>query len=127
MLPYLHKYEATESDRGTPCWNLGTIEIEQPCARSILGEPHYIETNTFATAGGTEDHWTFQPERQPIIFFRLRVPYSKMDVHVASPEIPTDIWNLFTNLFSNHNQHRLDRPFDEMRHPDDPEFYYTGI
>jgi len=127
MLHDLQKYEPADSDRGKPCWNLGTIEIEQASARALLGEPHFIETNTYATAGGTEDHWTFQSEMLPIIFIRLRVPYSQMDVHVAAIKIPNGIWDVFTELFPNHTQHRHERPFDEMRHPDDLGFYYNDI
>ncbi len=125
MLPQLQKHQASETESKDPCWNLGWIEIDQNDARSILSEPHYVEKNSDATAGGTEDLWTFKPEELPVVFFRLRVPYSHMDVHVAASEIPNGIWDLFTSLFPGCVQHRLDRPFDEMRHPDDPAFHYN--
>ncbi len=123
MSTQLQKHKPSESERDEPCWNLGSIEINQDDARSILGEPHFIETNPNATAGGTEDLWTFKPQAQPVVFFRLRVPYSRMDVHVTGEEIPNEIWGLFSEVFPGYPQHPLPNPFDEMRHPDDPGFY----
>jgi len=123
MSSNLSKYEVLESDRDKPCWNLGWIEIDQTSARKILGEPHFIETNEYATAGGTEDLWTFKPEDYPIIFIRLRVPYSHMDLYVGAKEIPSDIWNFFSSLFPDRAPNKLDKPFDAMRHPDDGKYY----
>ncbi|MDB2687773.1 hypothetical protein N9Y42_11240, partial [Mariniblastus sp.] len=114
------------NDTGLPCWNLGSIEIDQSDARELLGHPHFVETDSRATAGGTEDHWTFQLDDFPVIFLRLRVPYSQMDVHVVSNEIPDESWGVFSRLFPDRADRRLDRPFDEMRHPDDPKFYYNS-
>ena len=103
------------------------MEIEQSDAREILGEPHFVETNQFATAGGTEDHWTFETDGFPVIFMRLRVPYSQMDVHVVSQHIAANVWDVFLELFPNHTNQKRERIFDEMCHPDDPKFYYNDV
>lgn len=126
MQPQLAPYEPSESDRGIPCWNLGTIAIAQQEAQDILGNPHYIETNPFATAGGTEDHWIFLQASHLKLFMRLRVPYSDLDVHVVADTIPKDIWDLFTKLFPGHVQRKLETPQDENRHPHDPAYYYKS-
>lgn len=122
----LQKYQPSEGDAKLPCWNLGFVKIEQLDARGILGEPHDVETNSWATAGGTEDLWTFEIEDFAIVFLRLRVPYSQMDVHVLSKQIPDNFWDVVLELFPSHPSCRRDQVFDEMRHPDDPEFYYNN-
>ena len=121
----LRKYKPSKANGKLPCWNLGIVEIDELDARGILGEPHDIETDPRATAGGTEDLWTFEIDKFPVVFLRLRVPYSQMDVHVLSKRIPRNIWSVFLELFPTHTNRRRERAFDEMRHPDDPEFYYN--
>ena len=126
MAPNLVPYNPPRSDRGIPCWNLGTVEISQTAARALLGDPHYEELDYFRTSGGTEDHWTFLSPTKLPIFFRLCVPYDKLFVHGAAQTVPENIWELFGDIFPNCVFDPLEKPFNEMAHPLDPEFYYQN-
>ena len=120
----LTPYVLSESEHGHPCWNLGSIKIEKSDAKIILGEPHYVERDTFATGGGTEEHWAFSTKDGVKIFFRLRVPYSQLDVHVIARIIPAESWRFFSDMFTDYVFTLLDAPFNEMGHPDDPASFY---
>lgn len=64
----------------------GQVHIDRISARNILGEPHYVETDNFRTAGGEEDHWIFQYDDGMYVFFNLRVPYEHLSLYFSSEE-----------------------------------------
>ena len=127
MSPDLERYEPSKEDCGKHCWNLGWFEIGQAEARRILNAPHYEELDSYRTAGGTEDHWTFLCNGKQPVFFKLAVPYERLHVHVAAAAIPDGAWDIFVQLFPTAKFERLDCPFNEMAHLTDPAFYYQGI
>ncbi len=43
-----------------PIWGLVSLKITRPELRSMLGEPHYIETDPHKTCGGEEDAWAYE-------------------------------------------------------------------
>ena len=61
------------------CQNLNAVGCVHRVARttltSILGEAHYVETDSRATFGGEEDWWAFRLPSGHAIAICLRVPY----------------------------------------------------
>ena len=117
--PPLRRFESESSLGRLECWHLASIQITRTAARAVLGEPHHVEKDSRATAGGTEDHWIFcSPDALPA-FFRLRVPYNTMDLCSSTSDFPADSWDWVNALFPKHEVERLDVPFNESAHPDD--------
>lgn len=115
----LIKFEVDDLAYDLPTWRLASIQITQPKAQAILGHPHFVESDPRATAGGTEDHWTFLTPNQLAAFFRLRVPYDTMDLCSNSPQFPIDSWEWVASLFQGYEIQRLVPPWNEgssMRH-----------
>ncbi len=110
----LIQFSLDSPDADLPCWRLATIQITQADARAILRAPHFIESDPRATAGGTEDQWTYlAPDRLPA-FFRLRVPYDTMDLCSTSPELPPASWDWVAALFGDYEIQRIDPPYNEV-------------
>jgi hypothetical protein len=43
-----------------PIWGLISLKITRPELRSILGDPHFFETDPTRTCGGEEDAWAYK-------------------------------------------------------------------
>ena len=70
-----------------PIWGLAEFRITRPELRELLGEPHYIETDSFRTFGGEEDSWAFAlPSGQRVVVV-LRVPYHGAVLYGDPPEL----------------------------------------
>lgn len=70
-----------------PLWELAAFQATRPEMHSLLGAPHFIETDSTRTAGGEEDGWAFLlPSGQRILVI-LAVPYSKVKIIADPPEI----------------------------------------
>jgi hypothetical protein len=58
-----------------PLWELASIEASRGEMHALLGEPHFIETDSTRTAGGEEDVWAYAlPSGQRALVI-LGVPY----------------------------------------------------
>ena len=101
-----------------PCWNIAQIRIGQTTARTILGSPHYVEKDSRATAGGTEDHWTYMASDKQPAFFRLRVPYEQMDICFTHDTITSLEKTWLQSLFGGVEIQYHDEPWDENAHPE---------
>jgi hypothetical protein len=67
-----------------PMWELCNFRITRPELRSMLGEPHVVETDGTRTYGGEEDGWAFVLASGQRIVIQLRVPYG-IAVFAADP------------------------------------------
>ena len=65
----------------------------------VLGEPHYIETDSTRTAGGKEWFWVFQKEGVKFAYL-YRHPYQEMDILVENLK-NNDVLALTKSLFNN--------------------------
>jgi hypothetical protein len=43
-----------------PIWALVRLKVTRPELRSMLGEPHHVETDPRRTCGGEQDGWAFE-------------------------------------------------------------------
>ena len=101
-----------------PCWNVANIRISQTDARQILGQPHYVEDDSRATSGGTEDHWTYLSCDLSPVFFRLRVPYQMMDICLTCDIPSSNEKSWLGSLFGQIAIRYYDDPWDENVSPD---------
>ena len=115
----LTKFEITDDAPALPCWNIAKISIDPNAAQYVLGTPRYVETNSLATAGGTEDHWAFLSFDEIPVFFRLRVPYNSLDICLTDKSISSRDTNWLAGLFRDHTIEYYAEPWDENRHPND--------
>jgi len=69
-----------------PLWEVGLLRgIARSDLRSQLGEPTYVETDTFRTYGGDEDWWFYATSAGASVAICLRVPYQDVAVYVSDP------------------------------------------
>lgn len=68
-----------------PFWQVGGLKITREELRAILGEPHFVQTDSFRTFGGDEDCWAFELTNGDRIGFVLRVPYKIVVLYGDTP------------------------------------------
>ena len=96
-----------------PCWNFGRININQIDALKILGTPHYVENDSRAIAGGSEEHWSFLTCEKLPVFFRLRIPYEHMDLCLTRDVITTAEKTWLEAMFKEIKIQYYESPWDE--------------
>jgi hypothetical protein len=70
-----------------PMWELCNFKITRPELRAMLGEPHFVETDSTRTYGGDEDAWAYTlPSGQRVVVV-LRVPYHIAVFSADPPEL----------------------------------------
>jgi hypothetical protein len=70
-----------------PMWELCLLKITRPEMRAMLGEPHFVETDSSCTFGGEEDGWGFTlPSGQRVVIV-LRVPYHDAVFSADPPDV----------------------------------------
>jgi hypothetical protein len=70
-----------------PLWELASLEASRPQMRALLGEPHFVETDSTRTAGGEEDGWAYiLPSGQRVLII-LGVPYCHVRLIADPPEL----------------------------------------
>jgi hypothetical protein len=42
-----------------PLWGLASLKVTRADLRKLLGDPHYVETDSRRTCGGEQDAWAF--------------------------------------------------------------------
>lgn len=53
----------------------------------MLGEPHYVETDSFRTSGGEEDSWAFSLSSGQRMAILLQVPYEVAIIYGDPPAL----------------------------------------
>lgn len=70
-----------------PLWELASLESSRPQMHALLGEPHFVETDSTRTAGGEEDAWAYLlPSGQRVLII-LQVPYRRVRLIADPPEL----------------------------------------
>ena len=70
-----------------PLWGLASFKVTRPERRSMLGEPHYVETDHQRTCGGEEDAWAYTlPSGQRVIII-LDVTPGRAELCGDPPEL----------------------------------------
>jgi len=54
--------------------------------RAILGQPHFVETDSTRTFGGDEDNWAWELPSGLRFLLVLQVPYDKAVLHCDPPD-----------------------------------------
>jgi len=70
-----------------PLWGLAWIEATRPQARPLLGEPYFIETDSWRFAGGEEDARAYILPSGRRMLVILAVPYGEAGLIADPPEI----------------------------------------
>ena len=103
--------DATILETPTPFenWLVATLSITHDDAVAVLSHPHYIETDTYRTAGGAEDHWAFQFPCGTKVGIVLGVPYDHVHVY-ADPPNTDDVIRYLQPLIAGRELHICDPP-----------------
>ena len=62
---------------------IGVFKSNDEELKAVFGEPHFIETNHYRTAGGNEWFWAFEDEGD-IFAFLYRCPYEEVNIWVQN-------------------------------------------
>jgi len=81
-----------------PLWELAFLRATRPQMHALLGEPHFVETDSTRTAGGEEDAWAYLlPSGQRVLVI-LAVPYGRVRIIADPPEAGPVILSLGLTL-----------------------------
>jgi hypothetical protein len=69
-------------------WELCVFKVTRTEMRAMLGDPHYVETDSFRTYGGEEDWWAYTLLSGQRLVIVLRVPYKMATFNADPPELP---------------------------------------
>lgn len=70
-----------------PLWELASMEASRGEMHTLLGEPHYVETDPTRTAGGEEDAWAYALPSGRRALVILGVPYRLVRLIADPPEL----------------------------------------
>ena len=68
-------------------WLVAAFKMSNSEARKLIGEPHFIETDSTRTFGGNEDIWSFELESGQHIGVCSQVPYGIVHLLSDRPEV----------------------------------------
>jgi hypothetical protein len=68
-----------------PIWALVSLKITRQELRSMLGEPHYVETDPRRTCGGEQDGWAYQLSTGQRLLILLDVPMGWAELYGDPP------------------------------------------
>lgn len=70
-----------------PLWELASLESSRPHMHALLGEPHFVETDSTRTVGGEEDAWAYLLSSGQRVLIILEVPYHRVRLIADPPEL----------------------------------------
>jgi hypothetical protein len=66
---------------------VGGFQATRDQLRAVLGQPHFVETDSTRTFGGDEDMWAWELPSGLRFLMVLQVPYGKAVLHCDPPQV----------------------------------------
>jgi hypothetical protein len=70
-----------------PIWAVGTLKVRELELQAMLGEPHYVETDSTRTCGGEEQGWAYALPSGQRLLIVLAVPVSMAELYCDPPDM----------------------------------------
>jgi hypothetical protein len=90
-------------------FEISCFKLSDGQLRSVLGEPHYIETDSTRTFGGNESLWAYELEGVPFAVV-CRIPYSDTVIYAREAK-PSGVIKKVCSLFPEAAVEIYDEPF----------------
>ena len=78
-------------------YQIALLYADEQQIKNVLGDPHYVETDSTRTCGGHEALWAYEVNGEPFAI-NCRIPYEESVIYTRNPK-PIDVFEAIKQLF----------------------------